>query len=54
MVGDNSEEEELMSEEEEEQEENGEEKQKAEPLVCMIDLECGKDENKSFEEYCVG
>ena len=50
MVGDDSEEEVLMPEEEE----NGEEKQKAQPLVCVIDFECGKDENKSFEEYRVG
>lgn len=50
MLGDNSEEEELMSQEEE----NGEEKQKVQPLVCVIDFECGKDENKLFEEYRVG
>lgn len=50
MLGDNSEEEELMSSEEE----NGEEKQKVQPLVCVIDFECGKDENKLFKEYRVG
>ena len=37
-----------------EEEENGEEKQKVEPLVCVTDFECGKDENKLFEEHRVG
>ena len=43
----------------ENEEEYGEEEEetapaKVEPLKCVIDFECGTDENKNFEEYCVG
>lgn len=52
MVEEN-EEEELLAEMK--QEEKGEgSKKKAEPLVCVIDFECSKDDNKVFEEIRVG
>ena len=56
MVGEN-EDEELMSEMEEEEngaENDGEESKKVEPLKCVIDFECSKDDNKAFEEIRVG
>lgn len=40
--------------EEEEEEEEEEESAKVEPLVCVIDVECGTDQNQDFEEYRVG
>lgn len=45
MVGEN---------EEEEAEETEEGLAKVEPLKCVIDFECGTDENQDFEEYFVG
>ena len=41
-------------EEEDEQAAVAEAEPKPEPLVCVVDFECGKDESKTFEEYRVG
>jgi len=50
-----SEEEEMMLEfEENEAGDDGEEKKKVEPLVCVIDFECAKDENLEFADIRVG